>query len=93
MSPAPLCEVHLILTPGERGSGLVFDSQCSTDELDINWQRLVLTHLREKEHKGVLTRRAITDMRITWPRARRIPSTRRAAIFARPPTAPSARGS
>ena len=66
-------EVHLILTPGERGSGLVFDSQCSTDELDINWQRLVLTHLREKEHKGVLTGAPITDMRITLAAGRAHP--------------------
>ncbi len=58
-------EVHLILSPLERGSGLVFDSACSTDELDLNWQRLILTHLAEKEHRGVLTGAPITDMRIT----------------------------
>ena len=58
-------EVHLILEPGERGSGLVFDSDCSTDSLDLNWQRLILTHLEEKIHRGVLTGAPITDMRIT----------------------------
>lgn len=58
-------EVHLLLEPGERGSGLQFASACSVDELDINWQRLVLTHLEEKTHLGVLTGSPITDMRIT----------------------------
>jgi small GTP-binding protein len=58
-------EVHLLLEPGEPGSGLVFDSQCSTDLLDRNWQRLILTHLEEREHLGVLTGSPITDMKIT----------------------------
>lgn len=58
-------EVHLILEPGERGSGLEFELACSEDDLDRNWQRLVLTHLLEKEHRGVLTGSAITDMKIT----------------------------
>ncbi len=58
-------EVHLRLAPGERGSGLVFDSVCSTDELDLNWQRLILTHLEEKQHLGVLTGSPITDLHIT----------------------------
>ena len=58
-------EVHLLLQPGERGSGLVFDSLCSTDVLDQNWQRLVLTHLAERQHIGVLTGSPITDMRIS----------------------------
>ncbi len=58
-------EVHLILEPGDRGSGLSFDTICSTDELDLNWQRLILTHLEEKEHLGVLTGSPITDMKIT----------------------------
>ena len=58
-------EVHLLLEPGERGSGLRFGSICPTDELDLNWQRLVLTHLMEKTHLGVLTGSPITDMRIT----------------------------
>ena len=57
-------EVHLILEPGEPGSGLQFYSVCSEDELDRNWQRLILTHLEEKEHIGVLTGSPITDMRI-----------------------------
>lgn len=58
-------EVHLLLEPGESGSGLVFASDCSEDVLDRNWQRLILTHLAEKEHRGVLTGSAITDMKIT----------------------------
>ncbi len=58
-------EVHLILEPGEPGSGMVFDTQCSEDMLDRNWQRLVLTHLMEKEHQGVLTGASLTDMKIT----------------------------
>ena len=58
-------EVHLILEPGEPGSGLVFGSRCSEDMLDRNWQRLILSHLEEKEHRGVLTGSAITDMKIT----------------------------
>ena len=58
-------EVRLLLEPGKRGSGLVFDTDCSEDILDKNWQRLVLTHLAEKKHKGVLTGSEITDMKIT----------------------------
>lgn len=58
-------EVHLRLEPGERGSGMQFVAECSEDILDRNWQRLVLTHLEEKEHKGVLTGSPITDMKIT----------------------------
>lgn len=58
-------EVHLLLEPGEPGSGLLFDTDCSEDELDKNWQRLVLTHLEEKKHVGVLTGSEITDMKIT----------------------------
>lgn len=58
-------EVHLILEPGERGSGLSFRSCLSEDELDRNWQRLILTHLEEKTHLGVLTGSPITDMQIT----------------------------
>ena len=58
-------EVHLLLEPGEEGSGLVFASACSEDVLDRNWQRLILTHLMEKEHKGVLTGSPVTDMKIT----------------------------
>ncbi len=58
-------EVHLLLEPGESGSGLTFAADCSRDMLERNWQRLVLTHLEEKEHKGVLTGSPITDMKIT----------------------------
>nr|WP_326186134.1 translation factor GTPase family protein [uncultured Oscillibacter sp.] len=58
-------EVHLLLEPGEPGSGLRFDAACSTDILDLNWQRLILTHLEEKPHLGVLTGSPITDMKIT----------------------------
>ncbi len=58
-------EVHLLLEPGERGSGLQFGSACPEDMLDRNWQRLVLTHLAEREHLGVLTGSPITDMSIT----------------------------
>ena len=58
-------EVHLLLEPGERGSGLALGSVCPTDVLDLNWQRLILTHLAEKEHLGVLTGSPITDMKIT----------------------------
>ena len=58
-------EVHLRLEPGEPGSGLVFTSECSEDVLDKNWQRLILTHLQEKEHVGVLAGMPITDVKIT----------------------------
>ena len=58
-------EVHLLLEPGEPGSGLTIGSACSEDVLDRNWQRLVFTHLEEKEHKGVLTGSAVTDLKIT----------------------------
>lgn len=58
-------EVHLIMESLEAGSGLVFDTVCSEDDLDRNWQRLILTHLKEKEHLGILTGSPITDMKIT----------------------------
>ena len=58
-------EVHLLLEPGEPGSGLQFGAECSEDVLAQNWQRLILSHLEEKVHKGVLTGSAITDMKIT----------------------------
>lgn len=58
-------EVHLMLESGEPGSGLVFATSCSEDVLDKNWQRLILTHLEEREHIGVLTGAPITDMKIT----------------------------
>ena len=58
-------EVHLLMEPAERGSGLRFVSECREDKLDKNWQRLILTHLAEKKHIGVLTGSPITDMKIT----------------------------
>ena len=58
-------EAHLLLEPGERGSGLQFVTACPTDTLDLNWQRLILTHLAEKTHVGVLIGAPITDMKIT----------------------------
>ncbi len=58
-------EVHLLMEPGERGSGLQFDARCSQDVLDGNWQRLILTHLEEKRHRGVLTGAELTDVKIT----------------------------
>ena len=58
-------EVHLLLEPLPAGSGLSFDSICPEDALDRNWQRLILTHLAEKQHRGVLTGAPITDMRIS----------------------------
>lgn len=57
-------EVHLLLRPGKRGSGLTFTSECREDVLDKNWQRLILTHLQEKAHIGVLTGSPITDIEI-----------------------------
>ena len=58
-------EVHLLLEPLEPGRGLEFESDCPTDLLDLNWQRLILTHLAEKRHLGVLTGAPLTDVRIT----------------------------
>lgn len=58
-------EVHLLMEPLPPGSGLQFACGCPADRLDLNWQRLILTHLAEKTHKGVLTGAPITDMKIT----------------------------
>ena len=58
-------EVHLLLEPGPRGSGLRITSACPTDQLELNWQRLIFTHLMEKRHRGVLTGSPITDVKIT----------------------------
>jgi len=58
-------EVHLLLEPAERGSGITIISDCSEDMLDRNWKRLILTHIAEREHRGVLTGGAITDIKIT----------------------------
>lgn len=63
-------EVQLLLEPGEAGSGLQFFTDCSEDELDRNWQRLILTHLEERTHPGVLTGSPITDMRMTLRKGR-----------------------
>ncbi len=58
-------EVHLLLEPGEIGSGIEIATDCSEDLLDKNWQRLIVTHLKEREHIGVLTGSPVTDMKIT----------------------------
>ena len=58
-------EVHLLLEPLERGAGLQIDTVCSEDVLDGNWQRLILTHLVERQHVGVLTGSPITDLKLT----------------------------
>lgn len=58
-------EVHLLLEPGQRGSGLAFSTRCPVDVLEPQYQNLVLTHLAEKIHRGVLTGSPITDMKIT----------------------------
>ncbi|SFC40389.1 translation factor GTPase family protein [Butyrivibrio sp. YAB3001] len=58
-------EVHLLLEPAEPGSGISFHNKCSTDVLSLNWQRLILTHLQEKKHLGVLTGSELTDVKIT----------------------------
>ena len=66
-------EVHLLLKPGKRDSGLLFTADCREDLLDRNWQRLILTHLYEKTHLGVLTGSPITDMEITLAAGRAHP--------------------
>ena len=58
-------EVHLLISPAERGSGITVTSTCSEDILDKNWQRLITTHVEEREHKGVLTGSGLTDVQIT----------------------------
>lgn len=58
-------EVHLLLEPTERGSGLVFETDCREDTLDKNWQNLIITHLKEKQHIGMLTGSPLTDIKIT----------------------------
>ena len=58
-------EAHILLEPLPRGAGLQFDTVCSTDVLDLNWQRLILTHMAEKAHRGVLTGAPITDVKMT----------------------------
>ena len=58
-------EVHILIEPLPRGAGLQFDSVCSTDVLDLNWQRLIMGHMSEKIHRGVLTGAPITDVKLT----------------------------
>ncbi len=58
-------EAHILLEPLPRGTGLQFDTVCSTDVLDLNWQRLIMTHMMEKAHRGVLTGAPITDVKMT----------------------------
>lgn len=58
-------EVHLLIEPQEKGSGVTVSSVCSEDILDKNWQRLIATHIEEREHRGVLTGSALTDVKIT----------------------------
>ena len=58
-------EVHLLIEPAKRGSGVILSTDCPTDELALNWQRLILTHLAEKTHLGVLTGSPLTDVKLT----------------------------
>ena len=58
-------EVHLLMEPGQLGSGITFESNLNESLLSRNWQRLIMTHLAEKEHKGVLTGSPITDIHFT----------------------------
>ena len=58
-------EVHLKLEPSERNSGIVFSSECSLENLEINYQRLIRTHIFEREHRGILTGSSVTDLKIT----------------------------
>ena len=84
-------EVHLLIEPGEPGSGCQFFTACSEDILARNWQRLILTHLEEKEHIGVLTGSPITDVQITLLTGRHMPNIQRAAISVRRHTVQYAR--
>ena len=74
-------EVHLILEPGEPGSGVQLASDCSVDELAVNWQRLILTHLAEKTHLGVLTGSPLTDVKITLAAGRAHPKHTEGGAF------------
>lgn len=85
-------EVQLLLEPLPRGSGLVFDSLVSEDALDRNWQRLILTHLAEKPHRGVLTGAEITDLRISIAAGKAHLKHTEGGDFRRRPIAPSGRG-
>ena len=86
-------EVRLLLEPLPRGAGVVLGTRCSEDDLDRNWQRLILTHLGERDHAGVLTApRSPTRASRSSP-GERTPSTPRAATFDRQRTAPCGRRS
>ncbi len=86
-------EVHLLLEPGERGSGLQFFTAANEDQLDRNWQRLILTHLEEKEHLGVLTDHPSPICRSHFSPGGHIRSIRKAEISGRRPTVLCARAS
>lgn len=73
-------EAHILLEPLPRGSGLQFDTVCSEDVLDKNWQRLIMTHLMEKQHIGVLTGSVITDMKMTILTEKPMQNIRKAEI-------------
>ena len=84
--------VHLLLEPLPAGSGLVFAADCSEELLDKNWQRLILTHLMEQEHRGILTGSVITDMKLTLIAGRAHQKHTEGGISGRRRTGPSARG-
>ena len=84
-------EVHLLLEPAPRGSGIQLAADCPPDTLGENWQRLVLTHLAERTHPGVLTGAPLTDVKITLAAGAPTRNTPRAGTSAKPPTAPCAR--
>jgi translation elongation factor EF-G len=58
-------EVHLLMEPLPAGSGIILESACSSDDLDLNWQRLIISSLASKQHKGVLTGAPLTDIKLT----------------------------
>lgn len=63
-------EVHLLIEPGERGSGIMFDSRCHVDDLNVSYQNLIQSHLYEREHHGLLTGMPVTDVKITLLKGR-----------------------
>lgn len=85
-------EVHLLLEPLPQGSGVVTATRCGEDQLDRSWQRLIMTHLQEKTHLGVLTGSAITDVKITLMSGRAHVKHTEGATSARPPIGRCARG-
>ncbi len=76
-------EVHLLIEPGERGSGIMFDSRCHADDLNVSYQNLIRNHLYEREHHGLLTGMPVTDVNITLLRGARIKNIPMVAIFVR----------